>query len=108
MTPDQSREIDAYVAGVNAGLAALGARPWEYFALRATPRPWTREDCVLVIDAMSMTLETDGSDERSRVAIAQTYGEEALGTFCARSSPSAPPRSTGPARPRRPSRTPRT
>ena len=65
-------------AGVNAGLAALGARPWEYLALRATPRPWTREDCVLVADAMSMTLESDGSDERSRLAIAQTYGEEAL------------------------------
>ncbi len=78
MTPAQTRQIDAYVAGVNAGLASLGARPWEYLALRATPRPWTREDCVLVVDAMAMTLETDGNDERSRLAIAQTYGEEAL------------------------------
>ena len=78
MSPEESRQLDAYVAGVNAGLDALGARPWEYFALRATPRRWTREDCVLVIDAMAMTLETDGSDERSRAAIAQTYGDEAL------------------------------
>ena len=75
-TPDQTRTLDAYVAGVNAGLANLGARPWEYLVLRATPRPWTREDCVLVIDAMSMTLETDGSDERARAALAQTYGDE--------------------------------
>ena len=75
LTPDQARALDAYVAGVNSGLASLGVRPWEYLALRATPRPWTREDCVLVIDAMSMNLETDGSDERARAAIAQTYGE---------------------------------
>ena len=78
MTPDQLRQVDAYTAGVNAGLAALGARPWEYLALRAPPRPWTREDCVLVMDAMAASLETDGSDERSRVAIAQTYDDETL------------------------------
>ena len=77
-TSDQLRQLDAYVAGVNAGLAALGARPWEYLALRVAPRPWAREDCVLVVDAMAMILETDGSDERSRLAIAQTYGDETL------------------------------
>ncbi|MBE7212697.1 MAG: penicillin acylase family protein, partial [Gluconacetobacter diazotrophicus] len=76
--PGQLRQVDAYVAGVNAGLAALGARPWEYLALRATPRPWTREDCVLVMDAMAANLETDGSDERSRLAIARTYDDEVL------------------------------
>ena len=76
MTAEQARLLDAYVAGVNSGLGALSARPWEYLALRAMPRPWTREDCVLVIDAMSMTLETDGSDERARAALLQTYGEE--------------------------------
>ena len=78
ITPDHLRQVDAYVAGVNAGLAALGARPWESLALRAAPRPWTREDCVLVIDAMATSLETDGSDERSRLAIAQTYDDETL------------------------------
>ena len=76
LTPEQARTLDAYTAGVNAGLASLGSRPWEYLALRATPRPWTREDSVLVIDAMSMVLETDGSDERARAALVQTYGEE--------------------------------
>ncbi len=78
MTPEQLRQVDAYADGVNVGLAALGARPWEYLALRAVPRPWTREDCILVVDTMAMNLETDGSDERSRLAIAQTYDEEAL------------------------------
>ena len=32
--------VQAYADGVNAGLAALGARPFEYLALRARPQPW--------------------------------------------------------------------
>ena len=34
---DYHAELDAYAAGVNAGLAALGAAPFEYLALKATP-----------------------------------------------------------------------
>lgn len=76
---DQLRVLDAYVAGVNSGLADLHARPWEYLVLRTMPRPWTREDTVLVIDAMAISLQdpADG-DERSRAAILDTYGETAL------------------------------
>lgn len=48
--------LDAYVAGVNAGLASLGARPFEYFLLRATPEPWTAEDTMLVAYSMFMEL----------------------------------------------------
>ena len=59
-------------------MGALGARPWEYLACAPRRDRGTREDCVLVVDAMSATLETDGSDERARAAIAQTYGEETL------------------------------
>ena len=44
--------VAAYAAGVNAGLAALGARPPEYFALRERPAPWCEEDTVLVALAM--------------------------------------------------------
>ena len=36
---DDLRQLDAYVAGVNAGLASLKVRPWEYLALRSAPRP---------------------------------------------------------------------
>ncbi len=43
------RLIDAYVAGVNAGLADLGARPPEYLLLRSRPEPWTAADTVLVL-----------------------------------------------------------
>lgn len=82
MTPEQRSFLDAYVEGVNDGLGALGARPWEYLALRTTPRLWTCEDSVLVIDAIAMTQENDGSDERSRLAIQQTYGDEVLAFLC--------------------------
>ena len=48
-----------YVAGVNAGLAALGARPFEYGVLREAPRPWRAEDTLLVIWAMYFDLQDD-------------------------------------------------
>ena len=37
---------------------------------------------MLVIDAMAMTQETDGTDERSETAIRQTYGDETLAFLC--------------------------
>src|SRR5262249_20737711 len=45
---EQRGWIDAYTAGVNAGLADLGARPPEYWLLRQTPQPWLAEDTLLV------------------------------------------------------------
>ncbi len=55
--PVESRALLArYRDGVNAGLSALSARPWEYWLLRSRPQPWTEADSLLVIDAMSMDL----------------------------------------------------
>lgn len=54
---DYRAELEAYAAGVNAGLAALEAEPFEYLALRLTPEPWTPEDSMLVLIAMSVTLQ---------------------------------------------------
>lgn len=50
-------ELDAYADGVNAGLAALGAAPFEYLALGMTPASWQAEDSVLTLIAMSVTLQ---------------------------------------------------
>ncbi|MGD9906693.1 MAG: penicillin acylase family protein [Vicinamibacterales bacterium] len=55
--PEYKAELDAYAAGVNAGLAALAAPPFEYLVLRATPEPWTAEDSILTAIAMSVTLQ---------------------------------------------------
>jgi len=53
-----SRElITSYAAGVNAGLASLRSRPFEYWVLRNTPRPWTVEDTLLCVHAMFLQLQ---------------------------------------------------
>jgi penicillin amidase len=49
--------IEAYTHGVNAGLAGLDARPWEYLLLRAAPRAWQAEDSVLVVHSMWWQLQ---------------------------------------------------
>jgi penicillin amidase len=54
---DYRAELDAYAAGVNAGLAALAAPPFEYLALRTAPEPWTAEDSMLTAIAMYVTLQ---------------------------------------------------
>ncbi len=40
--------LEAYAAGVNAGLADLGSRPPAYWVLRERPQPWKPEDSLLV------------------------------------------------------------
>lgn len=56
-TPDYRALLTAYADGVNAGLGALGAPPWEYGLLRQTPEPWRPEDSLLVIVAMVHVLQ---------------------------------------------------
>lgn len=46
-----------YTDGVNAGLDALGARPFEYVLTGAAPRPWRAADSLLVIWAMYFDLQ---------------------------------------------------
>jgi penicillin amidase len=83
--PDERAIIDAYVAGVNAGLAGLDSRPWEYLLLRAEPRAWTAEDSVLVVYSMwwqlqygTLTSEIDRRRlERAAAARAGATPEEA-------------------------------
>jgi len=49
------RWLDAYVSGVNAGLNALGGKPFEYHLLRVQPAPWSAEDSILANFAMFLT-----------------------------------------------------
>lgn len=55
--PDERALVEAYTAGVNAGLAALRTKPFEYLLLRAEPSPWRAEDCVLVLASMFFQLQ---------------------------------------------------
>jgi len=64
LTPSSRQIVDAYTAGVNSGLASLGAPPFEYLLLRQEPQPWKDEDSFLVVLSMFITLQdTDGSYE---------------------------------------------
>ena len=64
VSADQRALLDAYTAGVNAGLQALDAAPFEYFVLRQDPVAWRAEDTFLVVLSMFITLQdVDGSYE---------------------------------------------
>jgi len=54
--------IEAYAEGVNAGLGALGAPPFEYPLLRAEPLPWRPEDTLLTVFAMYDVLQGEMLD----------------------------------------------
>ncbi|MBB6599185.1 penicillin acylase family protein [Luteimonas sp. MC1825] len=58
---DRRAQLDAYVEGVNAGLAALDVRPWPYLLLRTAPEPWRAEDSALVAFAMYFDLQDAGN-----------------------------------------------
>jgi penicillin amidase len=64
LPPADKHELDRYRDGVNAGLADLRVRPWEYLLLGTRPQPWRSEDCLLVIAAMYLDLNGDGRNER--------------------------------------------
>jgi len=65
-TPEQRELVAAYTRGVNAALASLHSRPWEYWLLGAAPAAWRAEDTVLVSYAMWWDLQYGGF-ERERV-----------------------------------------
>jgi len=54
---DERDLLAAYTAGVNAGLDALGAPPFEYLALRSEPVKWRDEDSLLCALAMYRDLQ---------------------------------------------------
>jgi penicillin amidase len=58
MTPTERVVLEAYTRGVNAGLAHLSSRPWEYWVLSERPAPWRAEDTMLVTYAMWWDLQS--------------------------------------------------
>ncbi len=80
--------LDAYTAGVNAGLAALAEKPFEYLTLRTTPRPWLPEDSILVIYALTMDLQDPANRrEQTLMVLRDTLGEEAVAFFAPTQTP---------------------
>jgi len=83
--PEHRAILDAYTAGVNAGLAALPRVPWEYLVLRVAPQAWRAEDSVLCVYAMWFDLQdATGAYERSLQAFQNSHGADALNFFAPR------------------------
>jgi penicillin amidase len=67
MTDGKRPQLEAYAAGVNAGLAGLDARPWPYLLLRQTPQPWRLEDSALT--GFSMYFDLQDARNRNELAL---------------------------------------
>src|SRR5882672_6364529 len=63
-TPEQRAVLEAYARGVNAGLASLRSRPWEYWVLGSPPVEWRPEDTILVSHAMWWDLQYSAIDRK--------------------------------------------
>lgn len=61
MVAGKRPQLEAYTAGVNAGLAALRVRPWPYLLLRQQPKPWELGDSALTGFAMYFDLQDAGN-----------------------------------------------
>ena len=86
--PAQRLLLEAYADGVNQGLEALAAKPWEYSILRATPRPWAPEDCMLITYAMTLDLqEGTGRYVRNLSTLRDTLGRASFAFFAPLSTP---------------------
>jgi penicillin amidase len=57
MPAGERRFLERYAAGINDGLQALSARPFEYVLVGASPRPWSPADSLLVVWAMYFDLQ---------------------------------------------------
>ncbi len=82
LAAEQRAIIEAYAAGVNAGLGALREPPFEYLVLRENPLPWRAEDSLLVCYAMTMDLQDEkGVYERTLMTLRDQFGLEGLAFF---------------------------
>jgi penicillin amidase len=91
-SPERRALIQAYADGVNAGLANLGSKPWEYVVLRLEPRPWLPEDSALITFAMALDLqEFTGRYVRTLSAIRSELGPASLAFFAPPAAPGDAP-----------------
>jgi penicillin G amidase len=113
--PEQRAVIEAYARGVNAGLASLRSRPWEYWLLQAQPAPWRAEDVALVSYAMWWDLQYNAISREmvKRALNARLGGAEcaggwkcALSFFYPRGTGWDAPNAAGPVAPATPVRIP--
>jgi len=69
LPPRHAAWLEAYSAGVNAGLSDMAAPPLEYSLVAVEPERWSPEDSILVMLMMTMDLSSGESSERVRSAL---------------------------------------
>ena len=88
LAPAERALLTSYTAGVNAGLAALKKKPFEYLVLRLTPEPWQPEDSLLIIYAMTLDLQdSTGTYELSLATLRDQLGTAGVAFFAPVSTP---------------------
>jgi penicillin amidase len=83
MDPAWRAVLEAYTGGVNVGLNALGAAPFEYLLLRQSPEPWRVEDSLLVVLSMFITLQDPDGAYESTLATMHDLLPEEMASFLA-------------------------
>jgi penicillin amidase len=73
--------LEAYTQGVNAGLQAMHAPPFEYLLLRQSPVPWIPEDSLLVVLSMFVTLQDSDGEYEATLATMHDILPEAMVDF---------------------------
>jgi len=82
LPPADRALLTSYSAGVNAGLAALHEKPFEYLVLRVQPEPWRPEDSLLVIYSMTLDLQdSSGTYELCLATLRDQLGNDGLAFF---------------------------
>ncbi|MCP4654998.1 MAG: penicillin acylase family protein [bacterium] len=81
IAPAQRELLEAYTSGVNAGLEALGAKPFEYVLLRSEPQPWRPEDSILVVLSMFVQLQDETGADESAIGLIYDFLPSALARF---------------------------
>lgn len=78
---DHRAVLSAYSAGVNAGLASLDSKPFEYWLLSASPEPWQNADTILASNAMFLELNDSSASRDTRRGVARLVLPEPLFEF---------------------------
>ena len=79
--PGQRALLEAYRDGVNAGLEALGAAPFEYLLLGSRPAPWRIEDSLLSVAAMFFVLNDASGTHEARTGAFEAALPPGLAAF---------------------------
>ena len=88
LAPAERALLTSYTAGINAGLAALKKKPFEYLVLRLDPEPWRPEDSLLIIYAMTLDLQdSTGTYELSLATLRDQLGTAGVAFFAPVSTP---------------------